>query len=214
MTDTTSKWMEGVRRSWLLKLAWVFTPLLTLIVIAALNHAFALNPDTAGLLAHLVFGGGGLIAFVIGWTQRPARRARLRALSPLQRMQMSDAPYSVPLHETLRIDDKPPVEALPPFLQSAMAKWGRPVPRVISSSLDGLAIALLLTAFAMAAATAPLETVSRWLDRPLPLSYWPTFAALMTVILVIGLWSWLRRMHDHYVSAAETTGRRPFPAAR
>jgi len=206
--------MESVRRSWLLKLAWAFTPLLTLILIAALKHSFVVNSDTAGLLAHLAVGAGGLIAIIVGWAQRPARRARLRSLSPLQRMQMSDDADPVPLREVLRIDDKPPIEALPPFLQSAMARWGRPVPRVISSSVVVLDITLLLTAVVMAVATAPLETVSRWLDRPLPLSYWPTFAGLMTMILVIGLWSWLRRMHDHYVSAAETTGRRPFPAAR
>ena len=125
----TSAWLNAAERSWLLKLAWLCAPYIPITLIAISNHV-----ETDGdlgliaLLPVLVALTGVAIPFVIGLAAKPARKARRRALSPLQRMQMSEETDMAPLSDTLRIDEKPPVETLPDLLQSAIAVFGAPPP--------------------------------------------------------------------------------------
>lgn len=214
MTRTSPKLLNALRRSWLFKLFWGLLPLGMLTLIALATNSQFITLDEENWLLKLLPVVPALIAFLIGWLQWPAQRARNRVLPVLQRMQMSDRPDPVPVGQFLHIDEQPPIENLPPIVQSFIAVWGRPVPRLIAVPIDLLFTLAVGSLMFISSITDPLGLLSHWLDRPLPLTYWPTFFTLMGVAILIGSWLSLRRMHDHYVAAAKETGRRPFPAAR
>lgn len=214
MNRTSPKFLYALRRSWLLKLCWGLLPLGMLTVSAFATNSQLGTRNVAVILMQLCAAALCLTGFFIGWLQWPAQRARNRALSALQRMQMSDQPSPVPVGEFLQIDEQPPIESLPPFLQSLIAVWGRPVPRLISVAIGLLFLLAFQSLVLMAMIRNPIERLSHWLDRPLPLTYWPIFFTLMGVVILIGHWLSLRRMHDHYVTTARETGRQPFPSAR
>ena len=211
----TPSWLDNAERSWLLKLAWLCVPYIPITVIALSNHVETVGGrDLLAALPAFAVLIGVAIPFVIGLAAQPAKKARRRALSPLQRMQMSEEADMAPLSDTLRIDEKPPVETLPDQLQSAIAVFGAPPPRLLSRLVGGLSLFACLALMPMALMSDPLGALSRWTGLPLPLAYWPTYWALLTVMLLNTLWRWLRQMHDHYVAEAKPTGRRPFPALR
>jgi hypothetical protein len=214
VTRTSPKLLNALRRSWLFKLFWGLLPLGMLTLIALATNSPPATPAVAVILMQLFAAALCLTGFFIGWLQWPAQRARNRALPVLQRMQMSDRPDPVPVGQFLHIDEQPPIENLPPIVQSFIAVWGRPVPRLIAVPIDLLFTLAVGSLMFISSITDPLGLLSHWLDRPLPLTYWPTFFTLMGVAILIGSWLSLRRMHDHYVAAAKETGRRPFPAAR
>ncbi len=211
----TSAWLNAAERSWRLKLAWLCTPYIPVTVIAISNHV---EPNHgSGLLAALPMLAvltGVALPFLIGLAAQPAKKARRRALAPLQRMQMSEETDMAPLSDTLRIDEKPPLETLPDLLQSAIAVLGAPPPRLLSKLISGLSLIAMLALVPMALMSDPIGALSRWTGVTLPLAYWPTYWALLTLLLLNTLWRWLRQMHDHYVAEAKSTGRRPFPALR
>jgi hypothetical protein len=202
--------MAAIERSWLLKLVWLWTPFIPVTAIAVGRHDGGSELVFLSFVPILIFLPGLLLPLIVSAIERPARRARMRALSPLQRMQMSTETDPAPLHETLRISSKPPVESLPRLLQAAIACWGSPVPRILALPMSILGLLIWVATVLMAFLTDPLGDLARWLG-PLPLSYWPTFIALLAGGFVFALWSWLREMHDHYGAAAEATGRRPYP---
>lgn len=211
----TSAWLNAAERSWLLKLAWLCAPYIPVTVIAISNHVE--TDDGPGLIAFLPLLAvltGVALPFLIGLAAQPAKKARRRALSPLQRMQMSEEADMAPLTDTLRIDEKPPVETLPDLLQSAIAVLGAPPPRLLSKLISGLSLIAILALMPMALMSDPIGALSRWTGVTLPLAYWPTYWALLTLMLLVTFWRWLRQMHDHYVAEAKPTGRRPFPALR
>ncbi|WP_292225152.1 hypothetical protein [Brevundimonas sp.] len=214
MIHTSPKFLNALRRSWLFKLGWGLLPLGMLTVFAFTTNSSFITVDPENWLLKLAPFIPGLIAFLIGWLQWPAQRARTRALPVLQRMQMPDRPDPVPVGQFLRIDEQPPIESLPPFLQSVVAVWGRPVHRLISVPLDVVFLLAAGSLLFVSTITDPLGRLSHWLNRPLPLTYWPVFFTLMGVVILIGQWLSLRRMHDHYVAAARETRRQPFPSAR
>ncbi|MEN5168086.1 hypothetical protein ABE444_00810 [Brevundimonas pondensis] len=211
----TRSWLDAVERSWLLKLVWLGVPYIPLTAIALSNHAKTDGgPGLLAALPMLAVLTGVALPFLIGLAAQPAKQARRRALSPLQRMQMSEEADMAPLTDTLRIDEKPPVETLPALLQSAIAVFGAPPPRLLSGFVSGLSVIAMLALLPMALMSDPLGALSRWTGLTLPLAYWPTYWALLTLMLFNTLWRWLRQMHDHYVAEAQPTGRRPFPALR
>lgn len=207
--------MDAIQRSWLLKLAWLFVPFVPVTAIAASKHSAATDGfNVVTMLPTLLVLGGVMVPFAIAFAERPAKRARRRALSPLQRMQMSDEADAVSLADALSIAEKPPVDSLPRLLQSAIARFGVPTPRPLSGAIEGLGLVAWIMATAMAFMDDPLGDLSRWIDQPLPLSYWPAYAALLAAGFGVAVWRWLREMHDHYAAAAKASGRRPFPALR
>lgn len=206
--------MDAIEQSWLLKLAWLCAPFVPITAIAASNHVE--TDGGFGLITALpgvVLLSGAVIPTMIGLATQPAKKARRRALSPLQRVQISDEADAATLGDTLRIDEKPLVESLPPLLQRAIATFGAPLPRTPSSAIGGLGLTFGLALLPMAVMTDPIGVLSRWTGQPLSFAYWPTYAALLSTTLLITLWRWLRQMHDHYVAVAKP-GRRPFPALR
>ncbi|QYC09051.1 hypothetical protein [Brevundimonas nasdae] len=214
MTRTSPKLLNALRRSWLFTLFWGLLPLGMLTVFALATNSQFITLDEENWLLKLLPFVPALIAFLIGWLQWPAQRARNRALPVLHRLQMSDRPDPVPVGQFLRIDEQPPIESLPPFLQSLVVNWGGPVPRLISVLIDVLFLLAIGSLVFISTITDPLGRLSQWLNRPLPLTYWPVFFTLMGVVVLIGRWLSLRRMHDHYVTTARETGRHPFPSTR
>lgn len=207
--------MDAIQRSWLIKLAWLFVPFVPITAIAIGKHSEADgSSNLIAVLPLLLAFSGLLLPFAISLAERPAKQARRRALPPLQRMQMSDETDAVSLADTLRIAENPPVDSLPRPLQLAIARFGAPQPRVLSALIGSLGLVAWLLAIAMAVTDDPIGRLSGWLSQPLPLSYWPTYAAFMMTAIVVALWRWLREMHDHYAAAAKASGRRPFPALR
>lgn len=209
-----SPFFDAVERSWLLKLAWLCVPYIPITAIAVSLHA---DDGDAGLITALpaivVFGGAAL-PFLVGLLAQPAKKARRRALSPLQRMQMSDEVDAATVGETLGIAEKPPVDSLPDLLQSAIAHLGAPLPRLLERTIGALGVLIWLALMGMAFTRDPLGVLTRWTSLTLPLAYWPAYALVLTAALLVTLWQWLRQMHDHYVAEAKPTGRRPFPALR
>ncbi len=211
----TRSWLDAVERSWLLKLAWLCVPYVPITAIAIGNHVETDGgPNLLAALPALAILTGIALPFIIGLAAQPAKKARRRALSPLQRMQMSEETDMAPLSDTLRIEEKPPVETLPDLLQSAIAVFGAPPPRLLSDFIGALSLIAMLALMPMALMSDPIGALSRWTGVTLPLAYWPTYWALLTLMLLNTLWRWLRQMHDHYVAEAKPTGRRPFPALR
>lgn len=207
--------MDAIQRSWLLKLAWLFVPFVPITAIAIGKHSEAGgSSNLIAVLPLLLAFIGLLLPFAINLAERPAKQARRRALPPLQRMQMSDETNAVSLTDALRIAENPPIDSIPRSLQLAIARFGAPPPRALSSVIRSLGLVAWLLAIAMVVMDDPIGRLSDWLSRPLPLSYWPTYAAFMMTAIVVALWQWLRRLHDHYAAAAKTSGRRPFPALR
>lgn len=210
----TRAWLDAVERSWLLKLAWLCVPYIPITALAVSLHA---DDGDSGLIAALpaivVFGGAAL-PFLAGLLAQPAKKARRRALSPLQRMQMSEETDVTPLGETLGIAQKPPVDTLPDWLQAAIAYFGAPLPRLLEPLIKALGVLISLALMAMAFLRDPLGLLTRWTGLTLPLDYWPAYGLVLAVALLVTLWHWLRQMHDHYVAEAKPTGRRPFPALR
>lgn len=210
----TSAWLNAAARSWLLKLAWLCVPYIPITAIAVSLHA---DDGDSGLIAALpaivVFGGVAL-PFLVGLLAQPAKKARRRALSPLQRMQMSEEADTATVSETLGIAEKPPVASLPEEVQAAIAHFGAPLPRILEHLIKTLGVLISLALMALAFLRDPLGVLTRGTGLTLPLNYWPTYALVLTAALLITLWYWLRQMHDHYVAEAKPTGRRPFPALR
>ena len=90
MTDTTSNWIESLRRSWLLKLAWIIAPFgaflalglsFTLAIQALANMAVTVNlfPVTGVTLPLVSMGGTSFIftCLAIGIILSVARNAEL-----------------------------------------------------------------------------------------------------------------------------------------
>ena len=89
MTDTTSKLLDGLQRSWLLKLVWIWAPFVPLTAVAILNHYEGPVPELFYALPLLaIFGALGL-QYGLAFVARRKRRALARHLSPLQRLQTS-----------------------------------------------------------------------------------------------------------------------------
>ena len=211
MTDTTSNWIESLRRSWLLKLAWIIAPFGAFLALALFRHASRPEAAWPSLMGMLILFGGLAVSIAFALIERRQRRASLRRLSPLQRLQMSDEANLAPLSETLRISDPAPIETLPRPLLSAMAFWGARLSKPVSTAvlvLDLTSIALLL---AMVVMDDPLGALSRRTGAPL-LPYWPVFITLFVTAIAIRTIGYLAQMHRYYVAQAAPSGRRPFAA--
>lgn len=188
-------------------------PFVPITAIAVSNHAETDGgPGLLAALPALILLSSAVLPFVIGLVMRPAKKARRRALSPLQRLQMSEEADAATLTDTLRIAEKPPVDSLPEELQAAIAHFGAPLPRLLEHHIKALGILISLALMALAFLRDPLSLLARWTGLTLPLNYWPAYALVLTAALLVTLWHWLRQMHDHYVAEAKPTGRRPFPA--
>ncbi|TFW14080.1 hypothetical protein EGY25_02405 [Brevundimonas intermedia] len=211
MTDTTSKLLDGLQRFWLLKLAWVAAPLAPLFLIALVKHYVGPISGWLSALPFLLSCAGLATYWALGMIGRRQKRARIRGLSPLQRVQMSDETDVVSLRETLRIADNPPVETLPRYVQVAVAFWGAPLPKPLSQTPLVLSLFVYVLLAAMIFIDDPMGELSRRLDMP-PLPYWPVFAFLALSLVVLLLLGRLNQMHRHYVAEASTSGRHPFPA--
>lgn len=210
----THSWLNALERSWLLKLAWLCTPYIPVTAIAVSLHV---DSDEFGLIAALpaivVFGGAAL-PFLVGRLLQPAKKARRNALSPLQRMQMSEEADAATVGETLGIDEKPPVGSLPEALQGTIAHFGAPLPRLLEPLIRALGLLISFALIALAFLRDPFALLTRWTGLPLSLDYWSAYGLMLTATLLFTLWRWLRQMHDHYVAEAKPTGRNPFPALR
>lgn len=205
--------MDALQRSWLLKLVWLLVPFVPITAVAASNHSAAGNSfNIISMLPTLLVLSGAAVPFAIALAEMPTRRARRRALSPLQRMQMSDEADAINLADALRVAEKPPANSLPRLLQAAIFRFGTPTPRALSGLIEGLGLVVLILASAMAFMDDPLGDLSRWIGRSLPLTYWPTYAILLATAVGVAVWRWLREMHDHYSAVANASGRCPFLA--
>lgn len=205
----------SAERSWALKLAWCFSSLLPLILVAVIKHGpddglFAALPLTSAVLVFGVF----VLPFIASKARQGARRKQRAALTPLQRLQLSDEPDYEPLSETLKIDSKPPVQSLPPALQAAIRRFGTRPRGWRAALLVPLSLFSTAMLIALSILDAPLDLLAAGLNRPWPLSYWTTYAIVLAADAVFIPWHWLRQMHDHYTTEAQLNGRRPFPALR
>lgn len=195
---------DAIEHSWSLKLAWLCVPEIPVVIYAAVKHGgldsrFIPATVAAALLI-------GFAPSIVKRMLRPLQRARRRALSPLQRMQMSEEMDYQPLEEILGIDQKPAFTSLPPVLQVLTRRFGRPAPGLgFVALLVSIPAGLLLAA--MALLDDPIALASRLIGAPWPLSYWTTFLLLLSLILGFRFLSWLRQMHDHYAAEAKTSGR-------
>lgn len=159
----------------------------------------------------LLLFGGLAASYWLGLIDRRQRRARRRKLPPLQRMQMSEEINLVPLSETFRITDHPPIGALPRPVQLAVTFWGAPLPKPLTRALLALDLFLLVLLMTMVMVDDPMGEISRRLDVPL-LPYWPVFCALVLTLILLRTYGPLSQMHRHYAAEAAASGRRPFPA--
>lgn len=213
MPGMTRSWLDAVERSWKLKLAWLCVPFLPITALAVSKHVETDSGLIAALAAIVVLGGAAL-PFLVGLLTQPAKKARRRALSPLQRMQMSEEADAATVSDALGIAAKPPVDTLPDALQAAIARFGAPLPRLLEPLITALGLLISVVLMALAFLRDPLGLLTRWTGLTLPLDYWPAYALVLSAALLVTLWHWLRQMHDHYVAQAKPTGRRPFPALR
>jgi len=209
----TRSWLDAVERSWKLKLAWLCVPFLPITALAVSKHVETDSGLIAALAAIVVLGGAAL-PFLVGLLTQPAKKARRRALSPLQRMQMSEEADAATVSDALGIAAKPPVDTLPDALQAAIARFGAPLPRLLEPLITALGLLISVALMALAFLRDPHGLLTRWTGLTLPLDYWPAYGLVLTAALLMTLWHWLRQMHDHYVAEAKPTGRRPFPALR
>jgi hypothetical protein len=211
VTDTTSKLIERLQRSWLLKLAWVAAPLAQLVLMALIKRTTGqwAGPLVAAMLVFFLVILASSYGF--GLIERRRRRARLRGMSPLQRVQMSDESNLPPLSETFRIADHPAVETLPRAVQSAVAFWGASLPKPWSKAVVALDLFIVVLLMTMIFMNDPMGELARRLGAPL-LPYWPVFATLAVGLIILRIRGRLSQMHRHHVAEAATMGRRPFPA--
>lgn len=211
MTDTTSKLVAGLQRSWLLKLIWIGAPFVPLTAVAILNHYEGSVPEIVYALPVLaIFGALGL-QYGLAFVARRKRRALARRLSPLQRLQTSHELDPVPLGEFLLVTKKPPIETVPRAIQALIARWGAPPSRRTDNIIDVVSISVWIMFCAVAGLRDPLGFLSRHLGIP-TIPYWPVFTTLFVLALLLFLRAQLRKMNDHYVAEAKASGRRPFPA--
>jgi hypothetical protein len=213
MPGMTRSWLDAVERSWKLKLAWLCVPFLPITALAVSKHVETDSGLIAALAAIVVLGGAAL-PFLVGLLTQPAKKARRRALSPLQRMQMSEEADAATVSDALGIAAKPPVDTLPDALQAAIAHFGAPLPRLLEPFITALGLLISVVLMALAFLRDPLGLLTRWTGLTLPLDFWPAYGLVLSAALLVTLWHWLRQMHDHYVAEAKPTGRRPFPALR
>jgi hypothetical protein len=211
VTDTTSKLIGSLQRSWLLKLVWIWAPFTPLVFIALSKHDTGRWTELASAAMILLLFGGLAASYGLGLIDRRQRRARRRKLPPLQRMQVSEETNLVPLSETFRITDHPPIGALPRPVQLAVAFWGAPLPKPLTRGLLALDLFLLVLLMTMVMVDDPMGEISRRLDTPL-LPYWPVFCALVLTLILLRTYGRLSQMHRHYAAEAAASGRRPFPA--
>ncbi|WP_313005055.1 hypothetical protein [Brevundimonas sp.] len=207
-------WLDAVERSWSLKLAWLCVPYIPITALAVSLHVDNDGSLLIAALPAIVVFGGAALPFLVGLLAQPARKARRRALSPLQRMQMPEESDATSLEETLGIARKPPVDTLPDWLQAAIAHLGAPLPRLLEPLITALGLLISVALIALAFLRDPFGLLTRWTGLTLPLDYWSAYGLMLTAALLFTLWRWLRQMHDHYVVEAKPTGRRPFPALR
>jgi hypothetical protein len=207
----TSKLMDGLQRSWLLKFAWVAAaPLLFTIVGLSRIYEGPIFNFFHDPPLWVVFAAAA-VPYALGVVERRKKRARLRGLSPLQRVQAYDELDPVPLSEFLDIGKAPPVETLPRAVQSTIARWGAPMPKTVDIVINIFALFVWITFCAIACLRDPLGFLSRHLGVP-PLPYLPVFLTLAAFAFILLLRTRLRQMNDHYAAQARLTDRRPFPA--
>ena len=96
MTSIPSDFMDTVERSWPLKLAWLCVPYVPITAVAVSLHADDRGSGLIAALPAIVIFGGAALPFLVGLLAQPAKKARRRALSPLQRMQMSEETDAAP----------------------------------------------------------------------------------------------------------------------
>ena len=203
--------MDGLQRSWLLKLVWVWAPLAPMTAVAVLNHYEGPIPDLFYILPLLaIFGALGL-QYALAFIERRKRRALSRRLSPLQRLQTSQELDPISLGDFLLIAKQPPIETVPRALQATIARWGAAPSRTIDNVIGAIAISVWIMFCAMAGLRDPLGFLTRHLGMP-PIPYWPAFVILTVLAFLFLLRAKLRQMNDHYVAQAKPSGRRPFPA--
>ncbi|WP_426018220.1 hypothetical protein [Brevundimonas sp. DWR2-3-1b1] len=211
MTDTTSKLLDDLQRSWLLKLIWVWAPFVPLTAVAILNHHEGPVPELFYALPVLaVFGALGL-QYGLAFIARRKRRALARRLSPLQRLQTSHELDTIPLGEFLLVTKQPPIETVPRAMQSVIARWGAPPFKKTENIINAVSISVWIMFCAVAGLRDPFGFLSRHLGIPTT-PYWPAFMILFLLSFLFFLRAQLRRMNDHYVAEAKASGNRPFPA--
>jgi len=206
---TTSKLMDGLQRSWLIKLAWVWTPMAVPLVVALSNNGPGHFAPWLAVAASLLLFGGLAASYGLALVERRQQRDRIRHLPTLQRLQVSDETNLAPLSEVLRTGDYPPFETLPAPLQKAIICGGAPLPKPAGGIVDTLMVGVWILFVLMAFLHDPTGLLARHMGAPY-LPYWDVFLPLIAIVSILLLRSGLRRMHDHYVAEAKTTGRRPF----
>ncbi|WP_453976380.1 hypothetical protein [Brevundimonas sp. Marseille-Q4549] len=211
MTDTTSKFMDGLQRSWLLKLVWIWAPFVPLTAVAIMNHYEGSVPEIVYALPVLAMFGALGLQYGLAFVARRKRRALARRLSPLQRLQTSHELDPVPFGEFLLIAKQPPIETVPRTMQAVVARWGAPPSKRTDNVIDGVSISVWIMFCAVAGLRDPLGFLSRHLGIP-TIPYWPVFTILFLLAFLLFFRAKLRRMNDHYVAEAKASGRRPFPA--
>ena len=211
MTNTTSKLLDGLQRSWLLKLVWIWAPFVPLTAIAILNHYEGSVPEIVYALPVLAILGALGVQYGLAFITRRKRRALARRLSPLQRLQTSHELDPVPLGEFLLVTQKPPIETVPRAIQAMIALWGTPPTKRTDNLINAVSIFVWIMFCAVAGLRDPLGFLSRHFGIP-TIPYWPVFMTLFVLSLLLFLRAQLRKMNDHYVAEAKASGRRPFPA--
>ncbi len=211
MTDTTSKLMDGLQRSWLLKLVWVWAPLAPMTAVAVMNHYEGPVPDLFYVLPLLAIFGALALQYALAIIERRKRRAHSRRLSPLQRLQTSQELDPIPLGDFLLIAKQPPIETVPRALQATIARWGAAPSKTTANVIDAIALFVWIIFCVTAGVRDPMGFLTRHLGMP-PIPYWPVFVILTVLASLFLLRAKLRQMNAHYVAQAKAEGRRPFPA--
>lgn len=211
MTDTLSKLVKGLQRSWLLKFVWIWAPFVPLTAVAILNHYEGAVPEIVYALPVLaIFGALGL-QYGLAFVTRRRRRTLARSLSPLQRLQTSHELDPVPLGEFLLVTKQPPIENVPRAIQAMIARWGAPPSKKTENITNAVSLSVWIMFCAVAGLRDPFGFLSRHLGIP-TIPYWPVFTTLFVLALLLFLRAQLRKMNDHYVAEAKASRRRPFPA--
>lgn len=211
MTDTPSKLVKGLQRSWLLKFVWIWAPFVPLTAVAILNHYEGAVPEIVYALPVLaIFGALGL-QYGLAFVTRRRRRTLARSLSPLQRLQTSHELDPVPLGEFLLVTKQPPIDTVPRAIQAMIARWGAPPSKKTENITNAVSLSVWIMFCAVAGLRDPFGFLSRHLGIP-TIPYWPVFTTLFVLALLLFLRAQLRKMNDHYVAEAKASRRRPFPA--
>jgi len=211
VTDTPSKLVKGLQRSWLLKFVWIWAPFVPLTAVAILNHYEGAVPEIVYALPVLaIFGALGL-QYGLAFVTRRRRRTLARSLSPLQRLQTSHELDPVPLGEFLLVTKQPPIDTVPRAIQAMIARWGAPPSKKTENITNAVSLSVWIMFCAVAGLRDPFGFLSRHLGIP-TIPYWPVFTTLFVLALLLFLRAQLRKMNDHYVAEAKASRRRPFPA--